>query len=90
MLGNLQSNNHFIRLVEDGREQRYNQTQAFHDQVDIQANRYDIYIDNQLIGEEELRLGGVYTLVITQTSSSTYRKELIIVTEPNSLSKFIS
>lgn len=89
VLGNLQSNNAFIRLIENGKDERYNETAAIREQRDIQANRYDILIDTLKIGEMELRLGGVYTLMITQTGSSLYHIELITVTEPNSLSKFI-
>lgn len=89
VLGNLQSNNALITFVEESsEEERYNQTSSFREQVDIQATRYNILIDNVEVGKMELRLGGVYTLMITQTVSS-HHIELIIITEPNSLSIYL-
>ncbi|KAG5684399.1 hypothetical protein PVAND_013634 [Polypedilum vanderplanki] len=88
VLANLQTNNTNIRLLEDGKNERYNEPPTFMNQTDIQANKnYEIFVGNTRVANDvHLALGGVYSLMITQTSASGYNVKLVTVTDPNSVS----
>lgn len=86
VLSNIQSTTAKVRLVENGNE-RYSELGLFWEQVDITDGWYSVYIDDQEIAKDiELRLGGVYTFIVTQISENSYQAEAFTITDPNSLS----
>lgn len=85
VLANLQSSTARIRLVENGNE-RYNQLGTFSDQTDIHAGTYTVFVnDREIETGLELKLGGVYGIIISQTSGTAFRTNVVTITEPNSL-----
>lgn len=84
VLANLRSATSRVRLVENGNE-RYNQLGNFTDQVDIPAGWYNTFVDDiELDSNKELRLGGVYTVIVSQ-AGATAQSKLFIITQPNSM-----
>lgn len=47
---------------------------------------YDVNVNGKLVGTTNVRLGGVYTLIIEERSADSYFMEMEIVTAPNSIS----
>ena len=87
VLGNVQTGSGNITLREKGEHVRYNQSGTSREQVDIPANWYEVHVGSQKIADDvEVRLGGVYALIITQTTATNFNVKNIIVTEPNSMS----
>ncbi|CAG9803152.1 unnamed protein product [Chironomus riparius] len=85
VLANLRSGTSRVRLVENGNE-RYNELGNFTDQVDVPAGWYNVFVDDiELESNKELRLGGVYTVIVSQ-AATTPQSKLFIITQPNSMS----
>jgi len=84
VLANLRSATSRVRFVENGNE-RYNELGNFTEQVDIPAGWYNVFVDDVVLeSNKELRLGGVYTVIVSQ-SAATPQSKLFIITQPNSV-----
>lgn len=89
VLANLQSSSAQVRMLEndDGEKERYKELGSVREKVDIQASHYAVYVDNQRIATDiELKLGGVYSLIITQVATTNFLVNVVTVTDPNSMS----
>ncbi|XP_067636366.1 peptide transporter family 1-like [Eurosta solidaginis] len=54
--------------------------------TEFKADTYELFIDNIEIEAVKLEVGGIYTILIAENSSSEYRSNIVIVTNPNSVS----
>ncbi|XP_067640955.1 peptide transporter family 1-like isoform X2 [Eurosta solidaginis] len=52
----------------------------------FKADKYQLLIDNVIIETVKLEVGGIYTILIAEESSSEYHSNIVIVTNPNSVS----
>lgn len=52
---------------------------------EIRVSNYDILVDGQKVAEEELRLGGVYTLVLQERTPGAFFVNLQTISDPNTL-----
>lgn len=85
VLANLRSETAKVRFVENGNV-RYEELGNFTNQVDVPAGWYYVFVDDlELESNKELRLGGVYTVIISQ-SAATAQSKLFLITQPNSVS----
>lgn len=55
------------------------------DQFEILPAFYNIFADDLKLGEVELLLGGVYTVVISKMSSENFELKTYVITSPNSV-----
>ncbi|XP_017472600.1 PREDICTED: peptide transporter family 1-like [Rhagoletis zephyria] len=56
--------------------------------TELKSGTYQILVDNVEIVSIYLKVGGIYTILINEDSSGQYRNNVIVVTEPNSMSIF--
>ncbi|XP_036320046.1 peptide transporter family 1-like [Rhagoletis pomonella] len=56
--------------------------------TELKSGTYQILVDNVEIVSVYLKVGGIYTILINEDSSGQYRNNVIVVTEPNSISIF--
>ncbi|XP_017472594.1 PREDICTED: peptide transporter family 1 [Rhagoletis zephyria] len=56
--------------------------------TELRSGTYQILVDNVEIVSTYLKVGGIYTILINEDSSGQYRNNVIVVTEPNSMSIF--
>ncbi|XP_017472601.1 PREDICTED: peptide transporter family 1-like [Rhagoletis zephyria] len=56
--------------------------------TELKSGTYQILVDNVEIVSTYLKVGGIYTILINEDSSGQYRNNVIVVTEPNSISIF--
>lgn len=88
VLANIDSTDEMITLVDNGGTERFYANSTSHAKhEDVPTDEYEVFIGTRsILTNLELKLGGVYTLIITQTATNTYTTELKTVTEPNSMS----
>lgn len=55
------------------------------DQFEILPSAYKVYADDLKLGNVELLLGGVYTIVISKTSGGNFELQVHVITSPNSV-----
>lgn len=55
------------------------------DQFEIVAGWYTVYADDHKVGDVELAIGGVFTLVISQNPNDVFQMQLHVVTRPNKI-----
>lgn len=86
ILVNIGSND-IVKLVDNKGTERYNGTRSTFDQTDVPAEKLELIVgDRSTDNDLELKLGGVYTLILSETGANAYTTSLIVVTEPNSMS----
>ncbi|XP_017472599.1 PREDICTED: peptide transporter family 1-like [Rhagoletis zephyria] len=56
--------------------------------TELKSGTYQILVDNVEIVSVYLKVGGIYTILINEDSSGQYRNNVLVVTEPNSMSIF--
>ncbi|CRK92335.1 CLUMA_CG005856, isoform A [Clunio marinus] len=84
VLSDLESVN-FIKFVNNkGEESKKIVTHSIN-QFEILPSSYSVYADNIKLGDVELLLGGVYTIVISKSSSGGIEMKTHIITSPNSI-----
>ncbi|XP_068085121.1 peptide transporter family 1 isoform X2 [Anabrus simplex] len=80
-----------IRLVGDGHTEKYENISSTNATKyrEVEPITYDVMIDNvaEKVGQVELKLGGVYSLLLMkdQGGNSTYKMNLFTITPPNSV-----
>lgn len=86
ILANIETNE-IITLVDKKGNERFNATRtSFDRQDDVPTDKFEVFVSTRsILNDLELKLGGVYTLLVTQTGGNNYATELKIVTEPNSM-----
>lgn len=52
----------------------------------ISSNNYDVFVDNELVGNYRVHTGGVYTLLLDEPQEGRYVGTLVAITDPNSMS----
>lgn len=89
ILANIHSNAD-VKLLEKGKDERYNEKREHVDQVDVPGSKeYEVFIGDRSIRKDlELRLGGVYTLTINEQGPNDFTTELAIISDPNSMKMF--
>ncbi|XP_077302122.1 peptide transporter family 1 [Arctopsyche grandis] len=56
------------------------------ERYDIKPSMYNVYIGQKLvIGEQNLELGGVYTIILNKDKNGEYKHKAILITPPNSV-----
>ncbi|XP_067635789.1 solute carrier family 15 member 1-like [Eurosta solidaginis] len=56
--------------------------------MELNSDTYLLLVDNVEIDMVKFEVGGIYTILIAEESSSTYHIQVVTVTEPNSVSIF--
>lgn len=74
----------FIRFINDKGEETKSIAASSIDQFEILPSNYAIFADDLKIGEAELLLGGVYTIVV-RTSAGSFEFNTHVITSPNSV-----
>ena len=86
ILANIQSPDAFVTILEKDETVRYNQTRNYTELMDVPMSKYQIFVGDKMIDKDiEMKLGGVYTLVIQERQAGEIFTKLSIVTEPNSM-----
>ena len=86
ILSNIQSDDVFVTILESDGTVRYNETRNFIELKDVPASKYEIFVGDKLIAKDiEMKLGGVYTLLIQERLAGEFFTQLTIVTDPNSM-----
>ncbi|XP_036221344.2 peptide transporter family 1 isoform X1 [Bactrocera oleae] len=57
-------------------------------ETELKSGEYEILVDNTVAAEQYLKVGGIYTVIINEETSGVYKSNVVIVTEPNSMSIF--
>ncbi|XP_011187897.2 peptide transporter family 1 isoform X2 [Zeugodacus cucurbitae] len=57
-------------------------------QTELKSGDYEILVDNTVVANQYLKVGGIYTVIINEESSGVYKSNVVIVTEPNFISIF--
>ncbi|XP_050331928.1 peptide transporter family 1-like [Bactrocera neohumeralis] len=57
-------------------------------ETELKSGDYDVLVDNTLAATEYLSVGGRYTIIINEETTGVYKSNVVIVTEPNSMSIF--
>ncbi|XP_018792903.1 PREDICTED: peptide transporter family 1-like [Bactrocera latifrons] len=57
-------------------------------ETELKSGGYEIFVDNTLAAAEYLKVGGRYTVIINEETTGVYKSNVVIVTEPNSMSIF--
>jgi solute carrier family 15 (oligopeptide transporter), member 1 len=85
VLANIHSNSQ-IKLMDSKDNLRYNETKEFIGQDDYPASTYKVFIgDREILTEMEMKLGGVYTLIINERGTNDFAATLNVISEPNSM-----
>ncbi|XP_059618063.1 peptide transporter family 1 [Phlebotomus argentipes] len=74
-----------FRDIHDEFNVRYENVTSQHGRNEIWPSTYDIYVNNNRVVEYELRLGGVYTLILREAQTNSFTTTLLEVSEPNSM-----
>lgn len=82
--GNGKSNITFLD-TDDGNFQRYTNHTEWYSLNEIPPSNYDVFVDNQKAGNIELKLGGVYTVILQEENPNVFKLNLHTITEPNSI-----
>lgn len=86
ILSNIQSADDFVTIKESDGTVRFNQTRNFTELMDVPGSKYEIFVGSKMIVNDiEMKLGGVYTLMIQERLAGEFFTLLSIVTEPNSM-----
>ncbi|XP_004523943.1 peptide transporter family 1 isoform X2 [Ceratitis capitata] len=56
--------------------------------TELKSGYYDILVDNVVVANEYLKVGGIYTVIINEETAGSYKSKIVIVTDPNSMSIF--
>jgi solute carrier family 15 (oligopeptide transporter), member 1 len=81
VLSNIASND-AVTLVDSKDTNRYNGSRTTTLQEDVPAGNYEVFVGSRSVRKDlELKLGGVYTLIIGEDFSSSLK----MITEPNSM-----
>lgn len=56
-----------------------------HNLTEFNTAAYEIYVNDQIAADVTLEVGGVYTVLITETEDGEYTSELVTVVAPNSV-----
>ena len=83
VLSNINSTN-TLRFINQ-KEETQNISPLSIEQIEILPSTYKIFADDIKVGLVELLLGGVYTVVISETSTGTFGLETYEITSPNSV-----
>ncbi|XP_034489737.1 peptide transporter family 1 [Drosophila innubila] len=74
------------RLIEwKGKSERYEVNANETKLIRMSASNYEVFVDQKSVGNYRIRTGGVYTLMLAETSDGIYKGTLLEVTEPNSM-----
>lgn len=85
ILANIHSNSK-VTLLEKGTNERYNETREHIEQVDVPDGSYEVFVGTQsILKDMELKVGGVYTLLINEKGTNDFETSLVEVTAPNSM-----
>lgn len=57
-------------------------------ETELKSGEYEILVDNTVVSKEYLKVGGIYTVIINEETTGVYKSNVVIVTEPNSMSIF--
>ncbi|CAO1383586.1 unnamed protein product [Diamesa tonsa] len=86
ILANILSPDAFVTIQEKDETVRYNQTRNFTELMDVPMGKHQIFVGDKMIDKDiEMKLGGVYTLVIQERQAGEFFTKLSIVTDPNSM-----
>ncbi|KAG5683602.1 hypothetical protein PVAND_012875 [Polypedilum vanderplanki] len=64
----------------------YEEPASFHELKEIPVGNYKIMVDNKMIGEHKIQIGGVYSIVIYEVNQGKFSVNVFTITEPNSIS----
>lgn len=87
ILSNIGSNSD-VRLqdIKGKYRQRYIGNRTTTEQVDVPSDKLELFVGTtSLRNDLEMKLGGVYTMLLTETGTNTFSQQLIEITEPNSM-----
>ena len=85
VLANINSNED-IRLIDEKGNQRYNKTRSFIGQDDYPSNTYTVFIGSrEILKNMEMKLGGVYAVLINERVAGDFVTKLVVISEPNSM-----
>lgn len=85
VLANIQSNSD-IRLVDKKNEEKYNEKKEFKELEVIPQSTYQVFVGTrEVLKDFEMKVGGVYTLVINERSSTDFAVTVNVISEPNSM-----
>ncbi|GAB0094456.1 peptide transporter family 1 [Sergentomyia squamirostris] len=72
--------------IHDENNKRYENVTSRYERNEIWPSTYQVYVNNVLVDEYELRLGGVHTLILVETTANSFTSNLLEISEPNSMS----
>lgn len=89
VLANIQDNTE-IRLLNEKDNERYNKKKEFNEQVEIASGTYQVFIGDsarnlEIMRDFEMKVGGVYTLIINERSPTEFSAKVHVISEPNSM-----
>uniref|UniRef100_A0A7G3AJE6 Putative h+/oligopeptide symporter n=1 Tax=Lutzomyia longipalpis TaxID=7200 RepID=A0A7G3AJE6_LUTLO len=71
--------------IHDDFRMRYDNITTQMEKGDIWPSTYDIVVNDITVAQYELRLGGVYAIILIETSTNVFTTNLVEVSEPNSM-----
>jgi solute carrier family 15 (oligopeptide transporter), member 1 len=75
----------FIRFINSKGEESKSVAASSIEQFEILPSTYTVYADDLKLGDAELLLGGVYTIVVTKSSTGDFEINTHVITSPNSV-----
>nr|XP_036221346.1 peptide transporter family 1-like isoform X2 [Bactrocera oleae] len=57
-------------------------------ETELKSGEYEISVDNTVAAKAYLKVGGIYTVIINEETTGIYESNVVIVTNPNSMSIF--
>lgn len=72
--------------IREGEGVRYNELSTNTSSVSLPDGSYHLFLGETEVSEEHFKLGGVFTVIVRETSAGKFETKRIIITEPNSIS----
>jgi solute carrier family 15 oligopeptide transporter 1 len=75
-----------VRLLDKKNDERYRANKTFVDSDDYPSSEYRVLVgEREILKDMEMRLGGVYTLLINERATNEFEARLFTISEPNSM-----